>query len=107
MANLPILVFSGKCQTSCTVLGCKHNPHLWTSGPRTTLMKSVHETSYSLLAGLPACAIKPLQLIQNAAARLVFNLPKFSHVTPSSALSTGFQLKLASATRPWCLPTEL
>ncbi|XP_064803358.1 uncharacterized protein LOC135521385, partial [Oncorhynchus masou masou] len=35
-----------------------------------------------LLAGLPACAIKPLQLIQNAAARLVFNLPKFSHVTP-------------------------
>ncbi|XP_052334395.1 uncharacterized protein LOC127911472 [Oncorhynchus keta] len=36
----------------------------------------------SLLAGLPACAIKPLQLIQNAAARLVFNLPKFSHVTP-------------------------
>ncbi|KAM9502200.1 uncharacterized protein ACWYII_000077 [Salvelinus alpinus] len=33
----------------------------------------------SLLAGLPACAIKPLQLIQNAAARLVFNLPKFSH----------------------------
>uniref|UniRef100_A0A674DUK9 Reverse transcriptase domain-containing protein n=1 Tax=Salmo trutta TaxID=8032 RepID=A0A674DUK9_SALTR len=36
----------------------------------------------SLLAGLPACAIKPLQLIQNAAARLVFNLPKFSHVPP-------------------------
>ncbi|XP_052354209.1 uncharacterized protein LOC127916468 [Oncorhynchus keta] len=36
----------------------------------------------SLLAGLPACAIKPPQLIQNAAARLVFNLPKFSHVTP-------------------------
>ena len=27
-------------------------------------------------------AIKPLQLIQNAAARLVFNLPEFSHVTP-------------------------
>ena len=25
----------------------------------------------------------------------------------SSALSTGFQLKLASATRPWCSPTEL
>ncbi|XP_071183951.1 uncharacterized protein [Salvelinus alpinus] len=36
----------------------------------------------SLLSGLPACAIKPLQLIQNAAARLVFNFPKFSHVTP-------------------------
>ena len=36
----------------------------------------------SLLIGLPACAIRPLQLIQNAAARLVFNLPKFSHTTP-------------------------
>ncbi|KAK5890680.1 hypothetical protein CesoFtcFv8_014174 [Champsocephalus esox] len=36
----------------------------------------------SLLAGLPACAIRPLQLTQNAVARLVFNLPKFSHTTP-------------------------
>ena len=36
----------------------------------------------SLLAGLPASAIRPLQLIQNAAARLVFNLPKFTHSTP-------------------------
>ncbi|XP_076864252.1 RNA polymerase II subunit A C-terminal domain phosphatase isoform X1 [Brachyhypopomus gauderio] len=36
----------------------------------------------SLLAGLPLQAIRPLQLIQNAAARLVFNLPKFTHVTP-------------------------
>ena len=35
-----------------------------------------------LLAGLPASAIHPLQMIQNAAARLVFNLTKFSHVTP-------------------------
>ncbi|KAI4886263.1 hypothetical protein NFI96_016349 [Prochilodus magdalenae] len=26
VANLPILVFSGKCQASCTVLGCEHNP---------------------------------------------------------------------------------
>ncbi|KAG5839959.1 hypothetical protein ANANG_G00210920 [Anguilla anguilla] len=34
----------------------------------------------SLLAGLPASAIRPLQLIQNAAARLVYNLPR--HVTP-------------------------
>ena len=30
----------------------------------------------SLLAGLPASAIRPLQLIQNAAARLVFNAPQ-------------------------------
>ncbi|KAI5086066.1 hypothetical protein C0J45_2222, partial [Silurus meridionalis] len=36
----------------------------------------------SLLAGLPLNAIRPLQMIQNPAARLVFNLPKFSHTTP-------------------------
>ena len=35
-----------------------------------------------LLAGLPASDIQPLVRIQNAAARLVFNQPKFSHVTP-------------------------
>ncbi|XP_067281119.1 uncharacterized protein [Pseudorasbora parva] len=36
----------------------------------------------ALLAGLPSCAIKPLQMIQNAAALLVFNEPKRAHVTP-------------------------
>ncbi|KAI5611737.1 hypothetical protein C0J50_1378, partial [Silurus asotus] len=36
----------------------------------------------SLLAGLPLNAICPLQMIQSAAARLVFNQPKFSHTTP-------------------------
>ncbi|XP_067097700.1 uncharacterized protein, partial [Osmerus mordax] len=36
----------------------------------------------SLLAGLPACATRPLQRIQSAAARLVYNLPRRSHVTP-------------------------
>ncbi len=32
--------------------------------------------------GLPASSIKPLQLIQNAAARLIFHEPKRRHVTP-------------------------
>ncbi len=36
----------------------------------------------ALLAGLPASSIKPLQLIQNAAARLIFNELKKTHVTP-------------------------
>ncbi len=35
----------------------------------------------ALLAGLPASSIKPLQLIQNAAARLIFNELKRMHVT--------------------------
>ncbi len=34
------------------------------------------------LAGLPSNTIKPLQMIQNAATRLVFNEPKRAHVTP-------------------------
>ncbi len=36
----------------------------------------------ALLAGLPSNTIKPVQMIQNAAARLVFNEPKRAHVTP-------------------------
>ncbi len=35
----------------------------------------------ALLAGLPSCTIKPLQMIQNVAARLVFSEPKRAHVT--------------------------
>ncbi|KAI4900648.1 hypothetical protein NFI96_026841 [Prochilodus magdalenae] len=47
-----------------------------------SLVISRLEYCTSLLAGLPLRAIRPLQLVQNAAARLIFNLPKFSHVTP-------------------------
>ncbi len=36
----------------------------------------------ALLVGLPASSITPLQLIQNAAAKLIFNEPKRMHVTP-------------------------
>ncbi len=36
----------------------------------------------ALLAGIPTCAIRPLQMIQNAATHLVFNEPKRAHVTP-------------------------
>ncbi|KAI4889107.1 hypothetical protein NFI96_007180, partial [Prochilodus magdalenae] len=35
-----------------------------------------------LLAGLLLRAIRPLQLVQNAVARLIVNLPKFNHITP-------------------------
>ena len=51
-----------------------------TLGPSTRISRL--DYCNSLLAGLPASAIKPFQHIQNAAALLVFNLPKFSHVTP-------------------------
>ena len=54
----------------------------------------------SLLDGLLASATKPLQHIQNAAACLVYSLPKCSHVTP-----TGLLLWLASNSRWWCWPS--
>ncbi len=53
----------------------------------------------ALLAGLPSNTIKPLQMIQNAAARLVFKEPKRTHVTPSSSHYTGYQWQLASSSR--------
>ncbi|XP_051549304.1 uncharacterized protein LOC127438059 [Myxocyprinus asiaticus] len=61
----------------------------------------------ALIAGLPACAIRPLQMIQNAAARLVFNEPKRAHVTwhgknrdyHSLSLSTGCRLMHISNSR--------
>ena len=36
----------------------------------------------SLIAGLPASAIRSLQLFQNAAARLIFSIPRYTHTTP-------------------------
>ncbi len=43
------------------------------------------------LAGLPASSIKPLQLIQNAAARLIFNEPKKRTSHLCSSICTGYQ----------------
>src|SRR4029434_7055770 len=47
-----------------------------------TLVNSRLDYCNALLTGLPACVVKLLQMIQNAAARLVFNQPKRAHVTP-------------------------
>src|SRR4029434_10637788 len=48
---------------------------------RDVLVEQTHTLSHQS-TGLPACVVKPLQMIQNAAARLVFNQPKRAHVTP-------------------------
>ncbi|KAK0150129.1 hypothetical protein N1851_009106 [Merluccius polli] len=52
----------------------------------TALGPSAHHLSPRLLqlapGWTPCLHIKPLQRIQNATVRLMFNLPKFSHVTP-------------------------
>src|SRR4029434_9503416 len=47
-----------------------------------TLVNSRLDYCNALLTGLPACVVKPLQMIQNVAVRLVFNQPKRAHVTP-------------------------
>ncbi|KAI3371903.1 hypothetical protein L3Q82_006687 [Scortum barcoo] len=41
VADLQILVFFSKCQSSSTVLGSEHRAHYRTSGPQATFMKSV------------------------------------------------------------------
>ncbi len=46
------------------------------------LVRSRLDYCNALLAGIPASSIKPLQLIQNAAARLTFKKAKIMHVTP-------------------------
>ncbi len=54
----------------------------------------------ALLAGLPSCTITPLQIIHNAAARLVFSEPNkgpMSHLSLSPC--TGSRLQLASSSR--------
>ena len=48
----------------------------------------------SFLYGLPATYINKLQKVQNAAARLICSIPRFSHVTPCYTLYTGYQFNL-------------
>ncbi len=62
----------------------------------------------ALLAGLPSCTIKTLQMIQNATALLHWSSanPKgpMSHLSLSPC--TGSRLQLASSSRHWCLHIE-
>ncbi len=63
----------------------KIRPFLWEHATQLlvqALVLSRLDYCNALLAGLPASSVKPLQLIQNAAARLIFNEPKRTHVTP-------------------------
>ncbi len=63
----------------------KIRPFLWERASQLlvqALVLSRLDYCNALLAGLPARSIKPLQLIQNVAARLIFNEPKIIHITP-------------------------
>ena len=50
-------------------------------GPCCHLMAGLLHSLLAGLAGLPACTIQPLQIIQNAAPRLVFNRPRSKFFT--------------------------
>ncbi len=63
----------------------KIRPFLWEHATQLlvqALVLSTLDYCNALLAGLPASSIKPPQLTQNTAARLIFNEPKRTHVTP-------------------------
>ncbi len=60
----------------------------------------------ALLAGLPANSIKPLQLIQNAAARYIFYEPKRMHVTPLFINLHWLPIAAQGIKFKACLPTE-
>ncbi len=77
------------------------------------LVLSTLDYCNALLAGLTASPIKPLQLIQNAAARLIFNEPKRTHVLHlfiKFALATNICSKFTSsdvcASRSLCSTSE-
>ncbi|KAI4884448.1 hypothetical protein NFI96_032118 [Prochilodus magdalenae] len=43
VVDLPVLVFCGKCQSSCTVLASEHRAHYRTLGPQAALMSPVSD----------------------------------------------------------------
>ncbi|KAK3560622.1 hypothetical protein QTP86_012584 [Hemibagrus guttatus] len=65
---------------SAQISACLVDISSWMTAHQLKLNPS--KTELLVIPGLPLNAILPLQMIQNAAAPLVFNLPKFSHTTP-------------------------
>ena len=65
----------------------------------TSLVQSRHDYCNSILYGLPASSIKRLQVVQNAAARLVFNIRRNDHVTVTDSLICLHWLRIAERIR--------
>ncbi len=84
----------------------KIRPFLWEHATQLLVLSRLDYCN-ALLAGLPASSIKPLQLIQNAAARLIFNEPKRTHVTPLFINLLMFAYKTTSGSAPLYLNSLL
>ncbi len=53
----------------------------------------------ALLGGCPASSINKLQIVQNAAARVLTRTRKYDHITPIYRLYTGYLLSFVSVTK--------
>ncbi len=58
----------------------------------------------ALLGGCPASSINKLQIVQNAAARVLTRSRKYDHITPIYSLCTGYLLSFVSVTKYYYLP---
>ncbi len=58
----------------------------------------------ALLGGCPASSINKLQVVQNAAARVLTRSRKYDHITPIYSLCTGYLLSFVSVTKYYYLP---
>ncbi len=59
----------------------------------------------ALLGGCPASSINKLQIVQNAAARVLTRSRKYDHITPIlQSLCTGYLLSFVSVTKYYYLP---
>ncbi len=88
----------------------KIRPFLWEHATQLlvqALVLSRLDYCNALLAGLPDSSIKPLQLIQNAVARLIFNEPKRTHVTPLFINLLMFAYKTMTGSAPLYLNSLL
>src|SRR4029434_7528627 len=63
------------------ILGCRESLVTCTALIGAFLLYVSFNTSSHVVL-LPACVMKPLEMIQHAVAHLVFNQPKRAHVTP-------------------------
>ncbi len=69
-------------------------------------MTSRLDYCYALLGGCPTSSINKLQIVQNAAARVLTRSRKYDHITPilQSTYLAGYLFSFASVTKYYYIP---